>query len=74
MERKPVDSSMLASVGYDPSSQTLELEFQDGAIWQYLNVPESEFTSLMASDSLGTHTRNCIIGHYPEVRISSKTR
>jgi hypothetical protein len=74
MERKSVDSSMLASVGYDPSTQTLEMEFQDGAIWQYLKVPESEYTQLIGSSSLGSYARDLIIGQYPEVRVSRKKR
>ena len=74
MERKPVDSSMLASVGYDPSTQTLEMEFTDGAIWQYLNVPELEYTRLIGSSSLGSYARGLIIGQYPEVRVSWKKR
>jgi hypothetical protein len=74
MERKPVDSSMLASVGYDPSTQTLEMEFQDGAVWRYLKVPELEYTRLIGSSSLGSYARDLIIGQYPEVRISRKKR
>jgi KTSC domain len=75
MKRKPVDSSMLASVGYDPSTQTLEMEFKDGgAIWQYLDVPEPEYTRLIGSSSLGSYARDLIIGQYAEVRISRKKR
>jgi KTSC domain len=74
MERKPVDSSMLTSVGYDPSTQTLEMEFKDGAIWQYLKVSELEYSRLIGSSSLGSYARDLIIGQYPEVRVSRKKR
>jgi hypothetical protein len=74
MERKAVDSSMLASVGYDPSTQTLEMEFQDGAIWQYLDVPASEYEEFMGSSSLGSYARDLIIGCYRELRVSRKKR
>ena len=74
MERKPVESSMLASVGYDPSTQTLEMEFKEGAIWQYLKVPELEYTRLIGSSSLGGYARDLIIGQYREVRVSRKKR
>ena len=46
MDRTPVSSSNLASVGYDPSTKTLEIEFNDGAVYQYDDVPESEYTGL----------------------------
>lgn len=65
---------MLASVGDDPSTQTLEMEFKDGAIWQYLKVPELEYTCLIGSSSLGSHVRDLILGQYPEVRVSRKKR
>ena len=70
MERKTFDSSMLASVGYDPVTR----EFRDGAIRQHLNVPELEYTRLIGSSSLGNHARDLIIGQYPEVRVSRKKR
>jgi hypothetical protein len=32
---------MLASIGYDASAGTLEVEFRKGgAVWQYFDVPE----------------------------------
>lgn len=33
MVRTPVASSALASVGYDPSTQTLEVEFRSGRVY-----------------------------------------
>ena len=39
MERQSVSSSNLASVGYDPNSETLEIEFKGGTIYRYFNVP-----------------------------------
>ena len=39
MERKKVNSSQIRSVGYEASSQTLEVEMSDGTIWQYTRVP-----------------------------------
>ncbi len=39
MERYSVASSNIASIGYDEPSQTLEVEFLNGSIYQYYNVP-----------------------------------
>jgi hypothetical protein len=55
MNRIPVSSSNLASVGYDPATQTLEIEFLHGAIYQYSGVPSSVYEGLMAADSHGTY-------------------
>jgi hypothetical protein len=51
MNRQLVSSSNLLSVGYDPASQTLEVEFQDGSVYQYYNVGQSMHDQLMAAPS-----------------------
>lgn len=56
MERQPVKSSQIASVGYDPEKQVLEIEFRHGGnIYHYANVPPEKHAALMASDSIGKH-------------------
>jgi hypothetical protein len=45
----PVSSSNLASVGYDPNTQTLEVEFLHGGIYQYSDVPSSVHSGLMTA-------------------------
>ena len=42
MEREPVVSSNVISVGYDDASETLEVEFKNG-VYQYYNVPRPIF-------------------------------
>jgi KTSC domain len=58
MTRTPVTSSNLKSIGWD--NGTLEVEFNDGSIYHYVNVPASKHASLMAEDtraggSVGSH-------------------
>jgi KTSC domain len=72
MDRKTVDSSMLASIGYDPKTQTLELEFNNGQVWRYMDVPPEEFEGLMNASSHGSYARNNIIGSYSESRVSGR--
>jgi len=55
MLRKSVSSSNLASVGYDVQSQTLEIEFNNGGIYQYLAVPASVHYGLMNASSHGEY-------------------
>lgn len=55
MQRKPVQSSKLASVGYDPDIATLEIEFHKGKIYQYLKVSEEVFQNLMSAPSKGEY-------------------
>ena len=53
--RTPVTSSNLRSVGYDPDTETLEVEFHDGGIYQYSNVPSNIHDALMSAPSHGTY-------------------
>jgi hypothetical protein len=53
MERAPVSSSNLVSVGYDEVSQTLEVEFMRGTIYRYFGVPKVLHESLIAASSVG---------------------
>jgi hypothetical protein len=55
MRRVAVQSSNIASVGYDPTSSTLEIEFHNGGIYQYSNVPESIYNGIMSAASKGTY-------------------
>lgn len=42
MEREPVSSSNIASIGYDEDSAEMEIEFNSGGVWRY---PVSKETS-----------------------------
>lgn len=55
MKRQPVDSSNLSSVGYDPQTNTLEVEFNHGGIYQYFNVPSHIYQGLMNANSHGQY-------------------
>lgn len=62
MEREPVSSSTILSIGYESASQTLEVEFKNGGTYQYYNVPETVYQQFMESSSKGqfhhTNIRN----------------
>lgn len=56
MERQTVSSSNLASVGYDPNSEILEVEFlSNGKIYEYYNVPQFTYDRLMEASSIGRY-------------------
>ncbi len=53
--RTLVKSSSLASVGYDPERQILEVEFRHGGVYEYLDVPVSAHLRLVGAKSIGRH-------------------
>ena len=70
MERTPVVSSSLVSVGYDELTKILEVEFVTGGVYQYAGVPADEHEALMSADSKGTYMNANIRDHYSYVRIA----
>ena len=52
MNRQMVSSSRMTSVGWE--NNVLEIEFNDGSIYQYMNVTVSEYQAFMSSSSLGS--------------------
>ena len=55
MERTPVTSTNILSVGYDPDQEILEIEFVGGAVYQYSGVPIGVYHGMMAADSKGKY-------------------
>lgn len=70
MTRQPVSSSNIASIGYDPQSQTLEIEFHPGSVYQYYGVPQSLYQGLMGASSHGSYFSQNIKGRYGDTKIA----
>lgn len=69
IKRTEVDSSILRSIGYDPATQTLEIEFTTHDVRQYVKVPQEVYDKLMASSSLGMFFRSHIKDKYRHFRV-----
>lgn len=69
MQRYTVASSNIASVGYDSATETLEVEFLNGSIYQYYNVPENMYDQLIKASSKGRFLHTYIKNAYPYSRI-----
>lgn len=52
MQRHFVSSSRINSVGWE--NDIMEVEFPNGAVYQYFNVSKSEYTAFLNSPSLGS--------------------
>lgn len=70
MQRKPVDSTTMRSVGYELKSQILEIEFDSGGVYQYLGVPEKIYEQLRRAESKGRYFNREIRDAYPYVEVS----
>lgn len=64
MDRIPLDSEALASVGYDPASHVLEVEFASGRVYQYFDVPRHEVERLLRAPSQGAYFSDRVRDRY----------
>lgn len=70
MQRTLVESTTVASVGYEPEVSTLEIEFRTGAAYQYFAVPRHIFDGLLGAQSKGAFFNEHIKSRYPFRRLS----
>ena len=70
MDRIAVTSSNLASVGYDEPTETLEIQFNDGSVYEYSAVPLDVYRGLMAAGSKGQYHHQFIRTTYQYARVS----
>ena len=68
---KPVRSSMLRRVRYDPKSRFLDVVFRTGETYRYKNVPLDEYNKLMNAESHGKYMQTHIIDHYETIRLEN---
>ena len=57
-------SSNIASIGYNPSSYHLQVEFNSGGVFDYFGVPHEMNDQLMSATSKGRFLRANIIGRF----------
>lgn len=69
MQRQDVSSSQIKSIGYEEDTETLEVEFNTGAIYQYAGVPAETHTDLMAASSHGRFLNQQIKGVYDYTKM-----
>ena len=55
MKREKVDSSIIYSIGFDKEKSILEVEFVDGAVFRYTDIPYREYLGLMDAGSHGKY-------------------
>jgi hypothetical protein len=70
--REPVESTALAFVGYSRRLHALEIEFQDGLIYRYLEVPTPTYRELMESKSKARFYNQHVRGKYRCLRVKPR--
>ena len=69
MTQPYVDSSSLQSIGYDERFETLEIEFRNGAVYQYYDCPRLMYDELMSAPSKSKFFDARIRDRFPYSRV-----
>lgn len=60
MDRQQLSSSSISSAGHDAATMILEVEYRNGHIYQYFDVPREYFEGLMNAPSAGAYVNTVI--------------
>ena len=69
MRREAWESSSVVSVGYDPATAMLEVEFTGGAVYRYFAVPNAVYRDFAEAPSKGGFLNAVIKPTYPCHRV-----
>jgi hypothetical protein len=72
--RDRVQSSALAKVGYSKRLHSLEIEFVNGAVYRYLNVPPDVYRDLLGAKSKAHFYDQNIRGKYRSVHVRTRPK
>ena len=70
MEKQRVSSLTVISIGYDAPTQTLEIEFGSGRVYQYYGVPGHVHTEIMQASSKGQFFNTYVKNAYAFSRVA----
>jgi KTSC domain len=76
MRQTGVNSSSIASIGYDSQRRELEIAFRsNGNVYRYFDVPMEEFTEFLAAESKGAYLNHVFKERsYPYVLVRKGRR
>lgn len=68
----PVRSSNVHSMGYDPTSRVLEVEYRDGRCYRFAGVPPEVAESIKRAPSVGAALAQGVRGRYEHQLVSGE--
>jgi len=72
--RQAVESSAIAKVGYSKRRHMLEIEFVNGAVYRYLDVPATMYRDLVTAESKARFYDSNIKRHYRSVLVRASVK
>jgi len=72
--RCPIQSSLLAAVGYCPVTCIFDVELRDGSLYRYYGVPVHICWNLLGADSKGRYFNQYVKVAFPYQRVNPPRR
>lgn len=72
IKRAPVESNAIAAIGYSKRLHALELEFRNGFIYRYEDVPPAVYDELLSAASKARYYDQNVRGKYHRVRVKPR--
>lgn len=71
---KPIESSSIAAIGYDPATQTLGVQFKRSPeVHHYSDVLPKKWADLQAAESVGSFFASHVRNHHPHSVLTGET-
>ncbi len=67
-----MESTALVTVGYSKKLHALEIEFHDGSIYRYLEIPRDIYVAMLAAESKATYYNDHVRGKYHCLRVKKR--
>ncbi|PYJ68425.1 MAG: KTSC domain-containing protein [Verrucomicrobia bacterium] len=74
MPREPVHSTAIARIGYSKRRRILEIQFVNGAVYRYLDVPPAVHRDLMSAESKTRFYDSNIRRHYQSILVRPRDK
>ena len=72
IEMKNLSSSQIKSIGYDIDLGDMYVEFHNGKVYKYVNVPEWTYNAFLKADSPGKFFHSEIKNHFDYENVRSE--
>jgi hypothetical protein len=69
MKLTEIESSNIAAIGYDAASKRLRVQFKNGGLYEYPDVPAKAHDEFMGAESKGSHFAKHIRGKFEGKKV-----
>jgi hypothetical protein len=66
-----INSSALTAAAYDDERRALQVEFRDGTVYQYFDVPRKDYQDLCQAESKGLYFNRHIRNRFASTKLAT---